>query len=411
MVNRMPLRQPDVPVADPDRLWAESGAMWLTGHPDGLPLLAPSSLVRAMTTWAAGVAELSDVVVDGPSLLGERAALAGLSRHGPTSCGGAARLLPASDGWIAVSLARTDDVTALPAWLGCPASVETMPAAIASRSVDELIERSALLGLPAAGLGEAAGLPAVRASLFPGESQPVSPFEDLTVIDLSSLWAGPLCGQLLTDCGARVIKVESERRPDGARNGPPAFFDLLHAGQESIALDLTSQPGRRMLVRLLQGADIVIEASRPRALQQLGVDVRALLAGSGPRIWVSITGFGRNGAGVNRVAFGDDASVGGGLVVWDGDGPCFCADAIADPASGLLAANAVLSALADGGRWLFDVALAGVAAELAGRYARTPFAGRDGKGMAAARPRARPHRGTAPPLGRDTNAVLRERCC
>ena len=53
-------------------------------------------------------------------------------------------------------------------------------------------------------------------------------------------------------------------------------------------------------------------------------------------------------------------------MAWDGDEPCFCADAVADPTSGLVAAAATLDALATGGRWLLDVSLAGVARHLAG---------------------------------------------
>ena len=81
---------------------------------------------------------------------------------------------------------------------------------------------------------------------------------------------------------------------------------------------------------------------------------------------MSITGHGRTGAGRDRVAFGDDAAVAGALVVADEAGPCFCADAAADPAAGVAAAAACLDALAVGGRWVLDVAMADVAASLAG---------------------------------------------
>ena len=75
-----------------------------------------------MAQWADDLAAVTArlgraVRVDGPALLGERAALAGLSRQGGTSAGGAARLVPVVDGWMALALARLDDVAALPAWL------------------------------------------------------------------------------------------------------------------------------------------------------------------------------------------------------------------------------------------------------------------------------------------------------
>src|SRR5204863_308785 len=57
------------------------------------------------------------------------------------------------------------------------------------------------------------------------------------VVDLSSLWAGPLCARVLAGLGARVIKVESRTRPDGARFGPPAFFEMMHRHTQCVALD------------------------------------------------------------------------------------------------------------------------------------------------------------------------------
>ena len=99
------------------------------------------------------------------------------------------------------------------------------------------------------------------------------------VVDLSSLWAGPLCAQLLTAAGARTVKVESTSRPDGARRGPAPFYDLLHAGQDSVALDFRDHRDVDRLRTLLAAADIVIEASRPRALAQLGIDAAGMRRG------------------------------------------------------------------------------------------------------------------------------------
>jgi len=126
-----------------------------------------------------------------------------------------------------------------------------------------------------------------------------------------------------------------------------------------VAFDWTAADGPSRLAELLAGADVVIEASRPRALEQLGIEAWAAPA----RVWLSITGYGRDQP--QRVGFGDDAAVAGGLVARDESGPVFAADAAADPATGLLAAVAVLDRLAAGGRWLLDVALARTAALLA----------------------------------------------
>jgi crotonobetainyl-CoA:carnitine CoA-transferase CaiB-like acyl-CoA transferase len=221
------------------------------------------------------------------------------------------------------------------------------------------------------------------------------------VVDLSSLWAGPLCTRLLADAGHRVVKVESTGRPDAARHGDGAFFDLLHAGKRSVALDFADPGGVSALHRLVAAADVVVEASRPRALRQLGIDASACLrAASGPSVWVSITAGGRAGPAANRAGFGDDVAAAAGLVVEDGEGPVFCADAIADPLSGLVAAAATQRAWHDGGRWLLDVAMIDVARAATGPTLPLPA------GTPTPAPRPSRARGRARPFGADTPVVL-----
>jgi len=381
--------------------------MALTGWPERGALGPPSGLVPTLDAIAgrlrSGPVELGG---DPLALLGERAAIAGLQRAGDRSCGGATRLIPSGDDWVAVALARPDDIELVPAWLG----LATPPADVWATVVDEvaigraadLVERAAMVGLPVALLprtlaptSDVVGRTVVRAPV-----PPATPLADLVVIDLSSLWAGPLCGSLLASAGARVIKVESTTRPDGARLGPPAFFDLLNAGKHSVALDLRSRDGVDALRRLLLAADVVIESSRPRALEQLGLDAAEILATGRTRGWASITGHGRTGPERDRVAFGDDAAVAGGLVCWTDDRPVFCADAIADPITGLVATAAILEALAEGGRWLLDVPMADVAASMAGPTLAVP------DDVVAAAPRARLAPGRGPLLGEHTAEVL-----
>ncbi len=198
------------------------------------------------------------------------------------------------------------------------------------------------------------------------------------------------------------MKVESTQRPDGARRGAQDFFDLLNGRKRSVALDLTSTEGIRALHGLVRRADVVIEASRPRALRQLGLHAQNILRAGGPRVWVSITGYGRAGGSADRVAFGDDAGAAGGLVVWRGGKPLFCGDAIADPLTGLAAADACLGALQTGGRWLLDVSMSDVCAGLAGPTLPVPGE------LTVAPPRARPVEARAPGLGADTAQVLAE---
>lgn len=101
-----------------------------------------------------------------------------------------------------------------------------------------------------------------------------------------------------------------------------------------------------------------------RALDQLGLDPEAVVRGGRPRVWLSITGYGSEGRSATRVAFGDDAAVAGGLVVWDDRGPCFCADAVADPVTGLAATAAVLEVLDTGTDAVVEASMADVAAGL-----------------------------------------------
>jgi len=363
----------------------------------------------------------------------------GLWRRGTVSCGGSCHLLPFTDGWLAVSLPRDEDMELVPAWLELepgggtailtpPATWEAVGRALAGRSpaqVSNLVARGRLLGLPVAAVGEVhwagdADVGEVDGAVAPGVVRtvfgdaPARPVAGLRVVDLSALWAGPLCGDLLAGAGADVIKVESRARPDGARRGPAAFFDLLNGRKRSVALDLRSKEGQGLLRRLVRQSDVVIEASRPRALAQMGIDAcglaTAAATGDGPQLWISITGYGRSHDEGQRVAFGDDAAAAGGLVVWHQDvasgvggaTPLFCADAVADPLTGLAAAGACLHALERGERCLLDVSMAGVCASFVGP---TLTAGPE---VVVADPRARQPAGRAPALGADTNVVLAE---
>lgn len=397
--------------------WAASGAMALTGWASGPALGPPAALVPAVVRTGRIITSRSAqlgrcVELDFMALLGERAAIAGLRRNGPTSCGGATRLLRAADEWVAVALPRPDDLDLLPAWLEADIDADAddpWPAVadlVAEHPAADLAERAAQLGLAVSCLAEYTGPPASRLAGLPCTAEctrdgpPVRTLTDLLVVDLSSLWAGPLCGSMLAIAGATVIKAESTARPDGARAGPAPFFDLMNGGKRSVAVDFTTASGRDALARILRRADVVIESSRPRALQQLGIDALEAVRTGRPKVWLSITGFGRTGIGCDRVAFGDDGAVAGGLIGWSAGAPCFCADAVADPATGIVAAAACLEAVATGGSWLIDIALAGVAAHLAGPTLSVPAS------VIVAPPRARPAVHPAPALGADNYELL-----
>ena len=283
-------------------------------------------------------------------LIGERAPFAG-ERH--------THLLSAKDGWIAVSLARPSDVDSVPAWLGTPDLN-----AVQDQLVADLVAQAELLGMPVAAVGEFHGPAIVRHAfqrIAPTCRTPGTRSSRLGVIDLSSLWAGPLCTRMLAEAGAYVVKVESTSRPDGARAGSREFYRRLNGRKTHVALDLSTAAGVEELRDLINNADVVVESSRPRGLEQLGIVASDFLQqDDGLRVWASITGYGRSS---NRVAFGDDAAVAGGLVK---PGPDFVGDAVADPLTGLRAAGAIFEALEGDQPCLLDIAMAGVAREVAG---------------------------------------------
>ncbi len=221
------------------------------------------------------------------------------------------------------------------------------------------------------------------------------------VVDLTALWAGPLAAHLLGLAGARVIKVEALNRPDGARAGSPAFYDLLNCGHESVALDFDDEHDLALLRTLIAAADVVLEGSRPRALARLGVDA-AQCAREGT-VWVSITAYGRSVPDGDLIGFGDDVAAGAGLVHDTALGSVPAGDALADPLTGAVAAAAAAFALRHGYSGLFDVSMHDVA-----RWAASIDPGDSAVLGSVAPPAPRTPHGVAAEFGAHTLAVRRE---
>nr|WP_058853095.1 CoA transferase [Nocardia jinanensis] len=377
--------------------WAESGVPALTGFPDGPALIPPGSAATVARRHTDRIATITHgrVRLDGARLLSERAAFTGFVRGGTLSAGRHCRLLPTADGWAAVSCARPDDPVLLAALICHDAADDPWPGVadwLRTHTGAELAERADLLGL-------AAGPVAPAPADLPQPLRP-RPVDGLRVVDFSALWAGPLCAHLLGLAGARVIKVETPTRPDGARRGEPRFYRLLHGGHESVVLDPGDPAQRRALTELVASADIVIEASRPRALAGFGLDASAFAAAGGT--WISITAHGRTS---NRIGFGDDIAATAGLTAQDRGSPVFVGDAIADPLAGLTAAVLAMSAPADGSGRLWDIAMSAVVAATLGPESAVTTAIDESRIVAPSRREAG---GDAPDSGQDTDAVLTE---
>jgi CoA-transferase family III len=329
---------------------------------DGAELL--ESVTNEIHRWSGVLG--TEVTVDWRDEVTLRSRLLGLQPSSRISAGMACRMLRASDEWVAITVARPWDLEALPALVEGPVGEDhwaTLTRWVAKRTGAEAVARARLLDVAATTHGcipIETPIPLRAIPAWP-QGRRLS-LEGMRVIDLSSLWAGPLVARVLRDAGATVIKVESSARSDGAR-AVPIFYEQLHAAdQPSVVVNLSSPGGPADLRDLVEGADVVIEASRPRALEQLGAGPHQVGVRPG-RVWLSLTGYGREKPGANWIAFGDDAAVAGGLTGSDEAGdPVFCADAVADPVTGLIGAAAVLRSLAAGGGHLIDIALAGAAA-------------------------------------------------
>lgn len=273
------------------------------------------------------------------ALMRERALINGYLVPGKTSAGGGSRFYRTRDGFVALNLAREDDRMLLPALFGRD-HVHDLAPCFAQSSESELVARGHMLGLAIAGLHEQSVSPVLSEQ---ARGKTGAPCHKPRVLDLSALWAGPLASRLLQEAGCDVTRVDSVGRPDLMERFDPAHFKALNAGKLRRKLDLRCSDGRREFVDLVRQSDIVIEAARPRALLQLGIDADAIVRSQPGLTWLTITGHGAEDGAADWVAFGDDASVTGGLSreMAEATGTiAFVGDAIADPLSGICAAEA-----------------------------------------------------------------------
>ncbi len=181
------------------------------------------------------------------------------------------------------------------------------------------------------------------------------PLDGVRVIELAHVMAGPVCGLMLADLGADVVKVE---RPTGdptrkfvppEQGGEAAAFLMLNRNKRGIALDIKSPDGRDALLRLLADADVLIENYRPGSLARLGLDYASLEADFPELIYCSITGYGSNGpmaeeGGLDLVAQGYAGIM---SITGEGEGrpPVKVGVPLTDIGAGILAALGVASAL------------------------------------------------------------------
>lgn len=180
------------------------------------------------------------------------------------------------------------------------------------------------------------------------------PLSGLTVIDCSTILAGPLTCQILGDFGAEVIKVEHPRKPDGMRGHGPAldghgiWWKEVARNKRTVAIDLGKPAGAELLIDLVKGADVLVENFRPGTLERWGLGWDVLRAANPGLILLRVTGFGQDGPYAGRPAFGTlvEAMSGFAHLTGQPDGPpTLPAFGLADSIAGIAGASAVSMAL------------------------------------------------------------------
>src|SRR5258708_25188990 len=205
----------------------------------------------------------------------------------------------------------------------------------------------------------------------------MGPLAGLKVVDLTHVMAGPTCTLMLADMGADVIKIEKIPAGDDTRHSVPpkigdeaASFLMMNRNKKGIALDLKTPGGAKVLHRLINSADVVVENFGPGAMERLGFGYEELRKDNPGLIYCSLSGFGRTGPYRHRRGFDLVAQAISGIMSFTGerpDGPPVkCGAPLSDITAGRRAAMGILAAythrLKTGeGQWvetsLFEAAL------------------------------------------------------
>ncbi|MFZ9487661.1 MAG: CaiB/BaiF CoA transferase family protein [Alphaproteobacteria bacterium] len=186
----------------------------------------------------------------------------------------------------------------------------------------------------------------------------MGPLEGMRVLDLSHVMAGPTCALMLADMGADVVKVEKLPGGDDVRRQVPprvgdeaASFLMMNRNKRGIALDLKKEGGRRVLERLVAGADVLVENFSPGTMERLGLGYERLAAINPALVYCSVTGFGRTGPDARRRGFDLVAQATSGIMSFTGEGPgrppVKCGAPLTDITAGILAAMGVVAAYAN----------------------------------------------------------------
>ena len=418
-----------VNLRDPDRPPVQAGARIAEYVAGGYAALGALTALRTLPA-NRGIVEVDVSVMESllstlpyPMLMAEKMRSLGLPPN--TKAGPVMGIVRAADGWLGINCLTGQHWLEVCAMLGLPEYGEHQIAVmlggperaefyekaqpwLSARTVDEIVELSQALRIPATPVNDGATVldcpqyrdraffveaggddwsfrrpgapfrlskspfPPVRAA--PGRGQPVAtaaaeqrragpdrglPFDDVKVLDLSTFWAGAYVTCYLGAFGADITKVESIQRPDGFRySGAYAhegdrwyersgMWQATNLNKRDITLDLTSDAGRDLARRLVRDADVVVENFSPRVVEQFGLDYESLLALNPNVIQVRMPGFGLQGPWRDYVgwAFNFEQTSGMAAVIGYPDGPPCILQGPADPIVGVHAGVALLAAL------------------------------------------------------------------
>jgi len=181
------------------------------------------------------------------------------------------------------------------------------------------------------------------------------PLAGVRVIEVAQNLAGPYCAQILAQLGADVIKVERPQGGDDTRGWGPPFLDdagssfhAVNLGKRSVALDLKDAPARERLMRLVEGADVLVQNLRPGAMEALGLDAAALLAKHPRLVYCSMWAMGSAGPLRNHPGFDPMVQAFSGMMMMSGEPggpPVRIGTQLLDHGTGMWAAIGVLAAL------------------------------------------------------------------
>lgn len=178
--------------------------------------------------------------------------------------------------------------------------------------------------------------------------------EDLVVLDLTRVVAGPYCSSMLGDMGARVIKIENPKGGDDSRaygpyvNGESAYFAMLNRSKEGVTLNLKAPEGKQIFLEMVKKADIVIENYRPGVMDKLGLGYEVLKEVNDQIIYAAVSGYGGYGRYSQRPGYDILGQAMGGLMSVTGPrggAPTKAGNAMGDILGGLNLTIGILAAV------------------------------------------------------------------